>query len=257
MLSDSFTTWAARAQKVALYWRDRIDLEAFTDKRAKDIAVTREPFPHIVINDFFKPAVYESLCARFAEIQQRGFLDGSWSPDHFHRFNIDYDGFVYEPRGTLDLPDPLAVFFCLEWQWFFSKIFQQQSGFEISLAFHHHPPGNRTGFVHHDNVDKHFSPARRLANGVFYGEGAPSEPIVARRKIALIYFLGNEAWREGDGGETGFYSNDGRTLIKKVAPVNNRLLAFQISPVSMHAFQENRRPRDSIVQWFHVPPELA
>jgi len=251
------TKLATRAQKVALYSRDRIDLEAFTNKRAHDIMVIREPFPHFVVDDFFKPHIYQSLCEQFDRTKRKGLLEGPWSPDHFHKFNIDYDGFVYTPAGTLDPASPLSVFFSLEWNWFFSKIFRQFTGFETSFAFHHHPPGNRTGFVHNDNVDKHFSPMRRLANGVMYGEGTVSDPIIARRKIALLYFLGKEPWEEINGGATGLYSADGKNLLTKVAPANNRLLAFQISEKSMHAFQENHKERDSIVQWFHTPPEIA
>ena len=257
MPSAFLTKLSIRAQKVALYSRDRIDLESFTDKLARDIKVEHEPFPHILVDDFFKPHIYQGLCAQFDAIKNRGFIEAPWSPDYFHRFDMDYDGYVYAPQGTLDPESPLSVFFSLEWNWFFSKLFRQFTGFETSFAFHHHPPGNRTGFVHHDNVDKHFSPLRRLANGIMYGEGPDTDSIVAHRKIAMLYFLGDGTWREGDGGETGLYSTDGKTLLKKVAPVNNRLLAFHISAKSMHAFQENYKDRDAIVQWFHVPPELA
>ena len=257
MLPTVFTKLAVRMQKVALYSRERIDLEAFTDVRARDVTIIREPYPHIVVDDFFKPHIYQGLCTQFDEMKRKGFIEVPWSPDYFHQFNMDYDGYVYAPPATLDASNPLSVFFSLEWSWFFSKLFRQFTGFETSFAFHHHPPGNRTGFVHHDNTDKHFSPLRRLANGVMYGEGPDTDPIVGHRKITMLYFLGNDAWQEGDGGETGLYSADGKTLVKKVAPINNRLLAFQISEKSMHAFQENHKDRDSIVQWFHVPPEFA
>ncbi|MDO8408304.1 MAG: 2OG-Fe(II) oxygenase [bacterium] len=257
MLSAFLTKFSVRAQKVAFYSHDRVDFEVATDTRARDIQVVPEPFPYIIVDDFFKPHIYHSLCIQFDEVKRRGLLEEPWSPDRFHRFNMDYDGYVYTPPPTLNRADPMSIFFSLEWNWFFSKIFRQFTGFETVVAFHHHPSGNRTGFVHHDNVDKRFSPLRRLANGVMYGEGAASDPVVAHRKIALLYFLGNDEWQEGDGGETGLYSADGKALVKKVAPINNRLLAFQISPISMHAFQENLKERNSIVQWFHVPPELA
>ena len=75
--------------------------------------------------------------------------------------------------------------------------------------------------------------------------------------MAILFFLETDGWKEGDGGETGLYSADGKTLLKKVAPLNNRLLAFQISPLSMHAFQKNNTERNSVVQWLHAPAELA
>lgn len=257
MASAALFKLRTRIEKFALYHRDRIDLDAFTDIRDRTVTVEQSPFPHIVIDDFFKPEAYRALADRFMSVRQRGFLEGPWSPDYFHKFEIDYDGYVYTPVPTLDPADPMSVFYSLEWNWFFSKIFRQFTTLETSVAFHHHPPGNRTGFVHHDNADKRFSPVRRLPNGVLYGEGRETDPLVRRRKIAFIYFLANDGWQEGDGGEIGLYSPDGKTLITKVAPINNRLLTFQISPISQHAFQENKRERNSVVQWLHVPGELA
>jgi hypothetical protein len=257
MRSPTLFKLRTRLEKVALYHRDPVDLDAFTDVRDRRLALESAPFPHIIIDDFFKPDAYRMLAEQFATVQRRGFLEEAWSPDYFHRFEIDYDGYVYTPPPTLERTDPLSVFFSLEWNWFFSKLFRQFTTFETAPAFHHHPAGNRTGFVHHDNADKHFSPLRRLPNGVMYGEGNASDPLIRRRKIAILYFLENDSWKEGDGGEVGFYSADGKTLITKVAPLNNRLLAFQISPISQHAFQGNRRERNSIVQWFHAPGEFA
>lgn len=257
MASATLFKLKTHLEKFALYHRDKLDLEAFTDVRDRRIRVEPDPFPHVVIDDFFKPETYHALAENFDAIRQRGVLDGPWSPDYFHKFDIDYDGYVYTPTATLEPTDPTSVFYSLEWNWLFSKLFRQFITSETSVAFHHHPPDNRSGFVHHDNADKRFSPLRRLPNGVLYGEGRDTDPLLRRRKISLIYFLANDGWKEGDGGEVGLYSPDGKTLITKIAPINNRLFAFKISPLSQHAFQENKRERNSIVQWFHAPGELA
>ena len=256
MIPPPLLKWKTWAEMLALYSRDRIDMVPFTDVRDRNIRVEPAPFPHIVLDDFFIPDVYRGLSERFAAIARRGFLEEKWSPEYFHKFDIDYDGYVYTPSPTLNPTDPTSLFYSLEWNWFFSKIFRQFVTFETMLAYHHHPPGNRTGFVHNDNTDRPFSRERRLPNGVVYADGPPPS-YRSRRKMALLFFLNNDGWKEGDGGETGLYSADGETLVKKVAPLNNRLLAFQISPISQHAFQENWRDRNSVVQWFHVPGELA
>ena len=256
MASEFLFKLKTRSRKIALYSREHIDLEAFSEVRPRDVVVETVPFPHFVVDDFFKPEIYQGLSEQFKNIQEKGFLEGTWSPDYFHRFDIDYDGYVYSPPPTLDSSNPTSIFFSLEWNWFFSKIFKQFTAFETMMAFHHHPIGDRTGFVHHDNADKTFSLQMQLSNGVVYSEGAPPT-YQSRRKIALLYFLNNDGWEEGDGGEIGLYSADKNELLKKVAPINNRLLAFQISPLSMHAFQQNHKERNSIVQWFHVPGEYA
>lgn len=245
-----------RARKLALYSRDRIDLDRFANKRAHKAYIEQAPFPHLVIDDFLKPDAYRELSEKFDDIKSRGFIEEQWGNDYFHRFEVEYDGYVYTPLPTLDPANPLSLFFSLEWNWLFSKLFRQFTTFETTIAFHHHPAGDRTGFVHHDSADKPFSLQMELPNGVIYGDGAPPR-YASRRKIALLYFLNNDGWREGDGGEIGLYAADGKSLTKKVAPLNNRLLAFQISPASMHAFQGNVRERNSIVQWFHAPGELT
>ena len=73
------------------------------------------------------------------------------------------------------------------------------------------------------------------------------------RSIALIVYLGNDAVTDADGGGTGLYAPRGVAPAKVVAPQPNRLLAFQISPKSFHAFQTNATERNSITQWFHTP----
>jgi hypothetical protein len=125
------------------------------------------------------------------------------------------------------------------------------------VAFHHHPPGDRTGFVHHDFADKQFLPESLLPNKVISGEVPKGDNTITRRRIiSILIYLNNPPWQEGDGGETGIYTAEKQTLLKKVPPINNTLFAFHISPKSMHAFQGNNKPRNSIVQWFHIPPEM-
>ncbi len=242
-------------QKFALKSQEDITLSDFTNVRLQDIPLHTEPYLHVVIENFFKPEMYTALCKKFSEVKDRGLSDNTKSSDtQFHTFTIDYDGYVFNPAGTLDPQNPLRIFYSLAWNNFFSTLFGQFTTFETRFAFHHHPAGDRTGFVHHDFVDKPFSPTKRLANGVIYDK-ADSGNVPKRRIISLLYYLNNEEWHEGDGGETGIYTPE-KTLIAKVPPKNNTLFAFHISPRSMHAFQGNKKERNSFVQWFHLPPEL-
>lgn len=244
--------------KFALAAKEDIQLSDFSDVRPQDIKVITEPFPHIVVDNFFKPAVYEALCKQFNEIKARG-LSTEKRGDYtkFHAFDVDYDGYVCTPAPTLDPHNPRRLFYSLEWNAFFSKLFHQFTTFETSFAFHHHPPGDKTGFVHHDFVDRYFYPTPVLPNGVIAGERDMEPGTNARRRIiSLLIYINNEEWQEGDGGETGIYAADKTTLLKTVPPINNRLFAFQTSPLSMHAFQTNKKDRNCLVQWFHVPPEM-
>ena len=257
MTSKTYAKLVTRLQKGALAAKENISLSDFTSVKAKDVAVENDPFPHIVVDNFFNPQTYQSLCDQFDQVKAKGLsLEKQADFDRFHAFNMDYDGYLYVPNPTLDSSNPLSLFYSLEWNNFFSKIFNQFTTFETSFAFHHHPPGDKTGFVHHDFVDKRFLKSLVLPNGVIAREMGNVGDIVSHRIISLLIYINNPEWHEGDGGETGIYSADGKRLLKKVPPVNNRLFAFQTSPKSMHAFQANTKDRNCLVQWFHIPTEL-
>ena len=214
------------------------------------------PFPHIIADNFFQDEVYEKLLKHFQSVLNRGFSEED-DATKFHPFlnlkgEYEYDGYVYVPRPEEE--PALDIFFTPAWNLFFSKIFKQSTGWCTSLAYHHHPVGDQTGFVHHDNASRTFSPNDQLPNGVIFRENSNhAAAFKEMRAIALLYYLGDNPWKEGDGGETGIYRSKGESPIKLVAPKNNRLFAFEISPRSFHAFQENFAARSSIVQWFHAP----
>lgn len=57
-----------------------------------------------------------------------------------------------------------------------------------------------------------------------------------RRMNALIYL--NPDWHESWGGEFGLYNDDGSRLIKKVAPIYNRLVVFDSHDFSYHGLPD-------------------
>jgi hypothetical protein len=245
-----------RIKKFALSSQEDMELENFTSVRAKDVAVINDPFPHLVIENFLKPEIYEALCQQFNEIKKRGLSrDKTDNREQFHAFDMNYDGYVYKPSGTVDPKNPLSLFYSLAWNSFFSKLFDQFTTFETTFAFHHHPAGDRTGFVHHDYSDKRFNSNSSLSNGMIWDNQEPCD-LVRRRIISILFYLNNDVWKLGDGGETGIYSADQKKLLKTVPPINNSIFAFQTSQRSMHAFQGNKTERNSFVQWFHIPPDL-
>lgn len=260
MQSRRLLKFTTQCEKFILSAKEKqsLDIEDFTSVRHKDICVMTDPFPHVVIENFFKPDIYRGLVEQFARVQARGLIDEKKPNDksRFHLFDIEYDGYVFTPPPVLHADNPLRIFYSLEWNHFFSKLFHQFTTFETSLSFHHHPKGDQTGFVHNDFVDKYFRQDIRLPNGVrpIVVDGKGGSP--RKRIIAILFYLNNDGWKEGDGGETGIYGADKMTLVKKVPPLNNSLLAFRVSQASMHAFQANLKERNSLVQWLHVPEEM-
>ena len=254
-----------RLYKKAAFLAESFPLEDFITTEALKAKVAKEPFPYACIDNFLLRHQYEKLQKGFMSTLAKGVSKDVKAAHMFHAFDMDYDGYKLVPQVPHNPADPLYVFFTAAFNHFFSNLFGQLTTLDTSLAFHHHPAGDRTGFIHNDYVDKNFNQANKLPNQVI-PHAASDTPTTSehgmmvpeRRIIALLYYLGNEPWKEGMGGETGLYVSSAKGSEPKVsiAPINNRMLAFQISERSFHTFQHNLVPRNCIVQWFHIPAPL-
>lgn len=79
-----------------------------------------------------------------------------------------------------------------------------------------------------------------------------------RRVNAILYL--NPGWQEGWGGEFGLYDNKGEKLIKKIAPLHNRFMAFDTNDFSYHGlpdplnFPEGHARRSIILYYYTKGP---
>jgi Rps23 Pro-64 3,4-dihydroxylase Tpa1-like proline 4-hydroxylase len=76
----------------------------------------------------------------------------------------------------------------------------------------------------------------------------------------MIYYLNNDGWQPGDGGETALFATGklGVGPFGLCPPVNNSLLLFECTPHSFHSLIANpRRARDSVILWLHSTVEDA
>ena len=240
--------------------REKIDLSKYI--HASDFSLEKEPFPHVVVGNFFKEDLYRDLSNYFKSILDRGLSESEsttkFKPFLGRREKFEYDGYIYTPDPGEDVT--LEPFFSVAWSRLFSQLFDQPIGLCTSLALHYHPSENRTGYVHNDYSVRWFSSLDTIQNNIIFRERGRDEfpnQQPQMRSIALIYYLGNDSWDQGDGGETGLYEQKNGVPVKAVAPINNRLFAFRISPNSFHAFQRNLKPRSSIIQWFHTDPRWS
>jgi len=76
------------------------------------------------------------------------------------------------------------------------------------------------------------------------------------RRINVILYL-NPGWQEGWGGEFGLYDNTGDKLIKKVAPLFNRLVIFDTHDKSFHGLPDplnfpKDKNRKSIILYYYT-----
>lgn len=255
---------AVKKEQKAL--EEEVDLLEYLQPHALKAKIENKPFKHVVVDNFFKEEFLDKLVTYFDLKFKEGLSGDQDDKNKFHVFKkeINYDGYVFTPNLTQD--EPLKLFYSVTWNLYFAKLFRKPTTFGTNFALHHHPAGDRTGWVHHDYATYTFPHRHVLSNGVtgtqgeddngnqkLISPGVGEKKLKQKRTIAILFYLNNPEWKEGDGGETGLYtSKDKSSLVKKIAPINNRLLAFDVSPESYHAFQQNFKERNVFVQWFHA-----
>jgi hypothetical protein len=226
------------------------------------------PFAHIHVGDVFVPSVYDQLAVAFREVLASGSDRGKGA--RLAYYGAKFDGYVLPFRSGLS--GPLAIFASRAWVELLARATGVAATADVNGALHHHARGSQNGFVHKDYSACWFIDRPR-ADGVNLSDNALCDyrtgkttvaGAVARervRAVAMIYYLNNAPWVEGDGGETGLYLNandDVEQPAATIPPVNNSMLVFECSPHSCHSFISSRRnARNSVVMWLHRTKESA
>jgi hypothetical protein len=223
------------------------------------------PFPHIRVANVFVATVYERLAAACRSVLATGSdMAGS---ARLAYYGAKFDGHIFPFRNGLS--GPLGIFVSRAWVELLARATGVDATVDVNGALHHHAKGSKSGFVHKDYSACWFIDQPR-PDGVHvsdneYRTGKTTVPgAVARervRAVAMIYYLNNPPWAEGDGGETGLYlraDDDVEHPAAAVPPINNSMLVFECSPDSYHSFISNRRnPRNSVAMWLHRTKESA
>jgi hypothetical protein len=223
------------------------------------------PYLHFIAHNVFAPSFYAELDAAYGELMDRGLAE-EHDPNRFSRSIKNYD--AYSMSFDWDVPEPLRLFLSREWHDMLAQLAGIPATGDVNGGFHHHRRGSRSGQIHNDLnpgwfVDSQYPGAVNLSRndlcdystGEMYGEGYSVHESV--RALAVLFYLHNPEWREGDGGETGVYENSSQPVdqpTKAIPPVNNTLFIFECRPDSYHSFIQNRRgPRNSMIMWLHRP----
>lgn len=221
------------------------------------------PFKHIHVSNFLKKETYDEFCKIFESVLSRG-LSEHIRHAQFSRFG-EYDAFYW--MIPAEIREPLNILYSTDWRDLFAQLFNVPLTGDVVAEFHHHQPGSKNGTPHNDYNLCCFTD-ERLPNGInpwFYHcnynperNDMTSGKVFARmRSVAIILYLNNEEWQPGDGGETALYYTDlnlKRAIL--VPPINNSILAFEVTPHSYHAFRQNiRTDRNSIIMWLHSTTE--
>lgn len=220
-------------------------------------AVHMWPFPYIHITDVYDPPSYAAIAAAIEVLVETNQIK--------HKI-AGYDalgcGF-----GPASLP-PLA-FFCSEVvrDWL-NSMFQVPNTPYLSMGAHFHFRGSAHGFIHNDYNPGWFP---RATYGMQFprpdicrytsGEGSlpAHQRVQTIRGVGMIFYVGNEPWAPGDGGETGLYLHEDDPVeapAVAIPPLNNTMLIYECTPASWHSFLTNRTTtRTNIIGWTHRPYE--
>jgi hypothetical protein len=237
-------------------------MEALTELNAEgDWYISERPFRHIRGEHVFREDCYRRLEKAFGEVKIAG-PEGAKGISRFKRSATGYDALVAGMNP--ELSGRFSPLFDPRWIRLLAELLGLPPLAQVDGALHEVPVGSRSGWVHSDLCSGWFD-ARAQGDIVFpdrkqcsYFTGAPknahARPREYIRAATMIFYLLNDEWRRGAGGETGLYatSNSDAGEVQAVPPLNNSLLLFECSPHSYHRLLANPGCcRKSVILWLH------
>lgn len=217
--------------------------------------VINDPFRYVIIDNFLSKEYSEGIGKFLRNKLKAGLSKNPRDNSKFHPFfyrDRTYDGYRYTPSYEENIY--FDFFLSKSMISYVSSIFGIRVNNKLSIAAHFHPVGDKSGWVHNDHSINSFLKSKQNPNGLTIGGNQYFESdridsnLLGLRTIAFIYYINNEKYRYGDGGETGLFRTDSEdSLFKKVEPLDNRMLIFETSSNSYHAFLENTKERFCIV----------
>ncbi|MGX4695380.1 2OG-Fe(II) oxygenase [Streptomyces sp. JNUCC 63] len=230
----------------------------------------RTPFRHWRASDVLDAASYQAVSSAFQGILETtaGQQEG---PHRLTTGSANYDAQILPVDD--DVASLFSPLFSREWIRSLHQIIAVPETRRIDAALHSSPEGSRTGWVHTDFCSGWFDEKPAVADDLVFADRFACDYFTGRlnnksanpkeyvRAATMIYYLCNDGWSEGDGGETALYGaaqQQDWTTVELVPPLNNTLLLFECSPHSYHRFLANqRRRRNSIILWLHTTVDDA
>lgn len=223
------------------------------------------PFRHWRVTGVLDAAAYRRVSASFNSILETtaGQRQG---PYRLAQSTANYDALMLAVNADIALA--FAPFFSEAWIRSLHRFLSIPELGRIDGALHSSPKGSRTGWIHSDLCSGWFNEDPSSTDWMLFADRSHCDYFTGRRKTRLanpkeyvraatmIYYLCNDDWKPGDGGETALYSASRqceRTSRELVPPINNTLLLFECSPHSYHRFLRNPGcTRNSIIFWLHT-----
>lgn len=194
-----------------------------------------EPFKHVVIDDFFPIDFAKELINNFPDINS---LD--WERTNDKDIEVKLRTMW---KSEFDIPDGIIESVRVMNSSLFLNAMAELFGIPKIMPDPYFSGGGLNVTVSGGLLDVHVDGNYHDASGL------------NRRLNAILYL--NPEWQEGWGGEFGLYDATGDNLIKKVAPLFNRLVIFDTNDYSYHGLPDplnfpEDEVRKSIILYYYT-----
>ncbi len=224
----------------------------------------RVPFRHFRAEGVLSSSDYLAIASAFTEILDS--TEGRSKGRHrMSRTTEGYDARMLPMDNSLSLA--FSPFFEDRWIKSLFELLGLPFLDRIDGALHSSPKGSRSGWIHTDFCSAWFDESIESPSPMVFPNRSRCDYFTGRRRsenvvskeyvrvATLIFYLCNDGWTDGDGGETALYDSCKEvsdTKIDLVPPTNNSLLLFECSPHSYHRFVKNPGcTRNSAILWLH------
>lgn len=194
-----------------------------------------EPFKHAVIDNFFPVDFAKNLLTNFPAVDSP-IWERSNDADIEIKLRTKWESEFDTPDGIVDAVRILNSSLIL-------NAMSSLIGIDKLMPDPYFSGGGLNVTVSGGLLDVHIDGNYHDASGL-------------NRRINAIIYL-NPGWKEGWGGEFGLYDSTGDNLIKKVAPIYNRLVIFDTNDYSYHGLPDplnfpKEEVRKSIILYYYT-----
>jgi Rps23 Pro-64 3,4-dihydroxylase Tpa1-like proline 4-hydroxylase len=200
-----------------------------------DINYFEEPFKHVVVDNIFPAEFAQMLLNNFPNTD-----DPTWERTNDEDIEIKLRTMW---KSEFDIPEGIIDAVRILNSSLFLKAMSNLFGIEKLMPDPYFSGGGLNVTVSGGLLDVHVDGNYHDASGL-------------NRRINAIVYL-NPNWQEGWGGEFGLYDSTGDNLIKKVAPIFNRIVIFDTNDYSFHGLPDPlnfplNETRKSIILYYYT-----
>jgi hypothetical protein len=197
--------------------------------------LSKKPFPHIFIDNFFYPKFANDLLESFPALDSE-----SWERTNDPEIEVKMRS---KWQSEFDIPDNIVDAIRVLNSSLFLKSISKIFNIPKLMPDPYFSGGGLNVTVSGGLLDVHVDGNYHDASGL-------------NRRINAILYL-NPGWQKGWGGEFGLYDETGDKLIKKIAPIHNRLVIFDTNDKSFHGLPDplnfpDGHARRSIILYYYT-----